>query len=94
MFCARGEVWLSLGEHGAAEADFREALALARASGGKLYELRACIGMARVLQKRGHGEDARALLGAVYEWFPAGLEVLALREARGVLDGLGDGLPS
>ncbi len=44
--------------------------------------------MARLKRDQGKRDEARELLGAVYEWFTEGFATLDLREAKALLDAL------
>jgi len=85
----RGELRINLDETGPAEADFREAVALARKIGAKAWELRAAMSLARILAKRGKRDEARAMLAAIYGWFTEGFDTLDLKDARVLLDEVG-----
>src|SRR5215472_269264 len=84
----RGELRLKLGESELAEADFREAIALAQKMGAKALELRAATGFARMLQARGDRAGARDLLVPVYNWFTEGFDTADLKDAKALLDEL------
>jgi tetratricopeptide (TPR) repeat protein len=56
---------------GAAEECLRRALAVARAQGARLLELRAALALARHCQARERGGDVRAALEAASAWFEA-----------------------
>jgi predicted ATPase len=71
-----------------AEACFRTALDLARRQSGKLGELVAATSLARLWQRQGRREEARALLGEIYGWFTEGFDTRSLREAKALLDEL------
>jgi class 3 adenylate cyclase/predicted ATPase len=70
---------------GAAEACFREALAIARQQGAQGWELRAAMSLGRLLRRHGRRDEARQALTAVYERFTEGLESANLLEARALL---------
>ena len=73
----------------AAEACFREAIEIARAQDGKVFELRATTSLARLWGARNRRAEARALLAPICGWFAEGLETKDLREARELLEQLG-----
>jgi ATP/maltotriose-dependent transcriptional regulator MalT len=52
-----------------AEADIREAIALAQKMQAKAWELRATMSLARLLAKEGHRDEARTMLADIYNWF-------------------------
>ncbi|HEY2483195.1 MAG TPA: AAA family ATPase [Caulobacteraceae bacterium] len=66
----RGELRLQHGDIGLAEADFREAMKLAQDLGAKAWELRAVLGLARLLRDRGEGEAARSMVAAAAQAMP------------------------
>jgi tetratricopeptide (TPR) repeat protein len=71
-----------------AEADFRDAIALAQKMGAKLSELRATISLARLLAHQDRRNEARAMLGAIYNWFTEGFDTADLKDAKALLDEL------
>jgi class 3 adenylate cyclase/predicted ATPase len=73
----------------AAEACFREAIEIARAQDGKVFELRATTSLARLWGARNRRAEARALLAPICGWFTGGLETKDLREAKELLEQLG-----
>jgi hypothetical protein len=85
---SRGELRFGLTQHELAEDDFRDAIALARASGAKGYELRAATGLAHLQQARGDKGGARATLAPIYAWFTQGFDTVDLMEAKRLLDKL------
>ena len=72
-----------------AEADFREAISLAQKMGAKAWELRATMSLARHLRQQGKGEEARKILGEIYNWFTEGFDTADLKDAKALLDELG-----
>jgi len=84
----RGELHLQRGDELEAENDFREALAVARHIGSKAYELRATTSLARMLDRRGKRDEARAILAEIYSQFTEGFDTADLRDARALLDRL------
>ena len=73
----------------AAEACFREAIEIARAQDGKMFELRATTSLARLWGARNRRAEARGLLAPICGWFTEGLETKDLREAKELLEQLG-----
>ena len=67
-----------------AEADFRQALAVAHAQGARTLELRAAIGLSRCLSAQQKRKEARPLLDAIVCQFPQEADSVDLREARGL----------
>jgi tetratricopeptide (TPR) repeat protein len=88
MFRIRGELRLKHGSAALAEADFREAVALARSIGAKSLELRATLHLARLLAQQRRRDEARTLLAEIYNWFTEGFDTTDLREAKALLDHL------
>jgi predicted ATPase/DNA-binding SARP family transcriptional activator/class 3 adenylate cyclase len=70
------------------EACFQRALDIAHRQRARSWELRAATSMARLWQRQGRTEEARALLRGIYGWFTEGLDTPDLREARALLDAL------
>jgi tetratricopeptide (TPR) repeat protein len=83
-----GEVLLATGDAAAAEASYREALALAQQQSAKLWELRTATSLARLWRDQGKRSQARDLLAPVYGWFTEGFGTPVLLEAKALLDGL------
>ena len=71
-----------------AEATFREAIALARRQGARMYELRATTSLARWLTEGGRVAEARTLLAPLYASFTEGFDTRDLIEAKALLEEL------
>ena len=71
-----------------AQAYFEGALAVARQQQAKSWELRAAMSMARLWRDQGP-EQARELLAPLYGWFTEGFGTRDLKEAKALLDELG-----
>jgi predicted ATPase len=71
-----------------AEADFCEAITLARKMGAKSLELRATMSLARLLDKQGKRAEARVMLAEIYAWFTEGFDTADLKDAKALLDEL------
>ncbi|MBV8089068.1 MAG: AAA family ATPase, partial [Alphaproteobacteria bacterium] len=84
----KGRLLLRQGHAGAAEELYRNALAIAREQGAKLWELRAAASLARLWRDQGRRATARDLLAPVYGWFTEGFAVPDLKEAKALLDEL------
>jgi hypothetical protein len=84
----RGELRLKIGETELAEADFREAITLARKMSAKMFELQASISLARLLESRGRRAEARAMLGEMFSWFTEGFDTRDLIDAMALLNEL------
>src|SRR5262249_23099842 len=75
----------------AAETSFLNSLEVARAQEAKGFELRAAISLARLWQSRGDHREACELLAPIYNWFTEGFDTRDLREAKALLEELGNG---
>jgi tetratricopeptide (TPR) repeat protein len=84
----RGELRRRQRQTELAEADFREAIALAAKMNAKAWELRATMSLARLLDRQGDRERARAMLAEIYNWFTEGFDTADLKEAKALLDEL------
>jgi len=84
----RGELRFKLGQSELAEADFREAIALAQKMSAKSWELRATTSLARLLCDTDRREEARAMLTEIYNWFTEGFDTADLKDAEALLDEL------
>jgi predicted ATPase len=84
----RGEIRRRQGGEEMAEADFRDAIALAREMSAKTWELRAATSLARLWCQQGRRAEARDLLAPVYSWFTEGFDTQDLKESKALLDEL------
>jgi tetratricopeptide (TPR) repeat protein len=84
----RGELRLKVSQPELAEADFREAIALAQKMQAKAFELRATMSLARLLASQGNREEARTMLAAIDNWFTEGFDTADLQDAKALLDRL------
>ena len=86
----RGELLLRLTppDEAEAEAALREAIEVAQLQASKSLELRAVMSLARLWQRQGREQDARALLAHVHDWFTEGFDTADLKEAKALLDEL------
>ena len=89
-FRLRGRIGLEQGQIQLAEADFREAIGLARSMNAKILELRATTSIARLLRDTNRSREARAMLAEIYNWFTEGFDTADLNEAKALLDELGN----
>jgi len=85
-FRLRGELHTKQGHSEAAEADFREALTLARSMGAKTLELHGVMSLARLLRGTHRANEARTVLAEIYNWFTEGFDTADLKEAKALLD--------
>jgi tetratricopeptide (TPR) repeat protein len=88
MHRARGELFLSMHDEGAAEASFRKAINVAQHQSVKTWELRAATSLARLWRDQGKRAEARDLLSPIYNWFTEGLDMPVLQDAKALLDEL------
>ncbi len=73
-----------------AERCFRTAIDIARRQKARLLELRATTSLARLLKRQGKRDEARAMLAEIYGWFTEGFEFADLKDAKALLDELGN----
>jgi class 3 adenylate cyclase/tetratricopeptide (TPR) repeat protein len=72
-----------------AEQSFRKAIDVACRQEAKFYELRAAMSLARLLDRQGKREEARATLAEIYGWFTEGFDTADLKDAKALLEELG-----
>jgi hypothetical protein len=86
----RAEILLDTDSNAAPEAEalFGQSLEIARRQEAKTFELRAATSLARLWQREGRRDAARALLAPVYAWFTEGFETRDPREAKALLEDL------
>jgi predicted ATPase len=73
-----------------AETCFHDALAIAHRQEAKSLELRAATSLARLWQQQGKRSEAHDLLAPVYHWFTEGFDTADLKNARALLNELGE----
>ena len=90
LFWTKGELMLLQGATKVAEAEncLGQAIQVARGQGAKLWELRATMSLARLLDKHGRRDEARAILGKIYASFSEGFDTPVLKRAKAQLDEL------
>ena len=71
-----------------AETCYRQAIETAERQGARLFTLRAASDLATLLQSRGRGEEAIAVLSPIYDWFSSGWDYPDLRRAKTVMASL------
>jgi predicted ATPase len=71
-----------------AEGCFQQALTIARRQQAKSWELRTAMSLARLWQRQGKRDDARALLAPIYDWFSEGFNTADLQDAKALLEEL------
>jgi class 3 adenylate cyclase/predicted ATPase len=84
----RGDLLAQTGDRIAAEASYRDGMALAQRQDAKLFELRAATSLARLWRDQGKHADARELLAPVYGWFTEGFDTPDLKSAKALLESL------
>jgi predicted ATPase len=67
---------------------FHRAIQVARMQGARMWELRATMGLARLLDKQGKRAGARAVLAVIYNCFTEGFDTADLKDAKALLDEL------
>jgi predicted ATPase len=82
----QGDLLTLTGDHTAAEASFRDAIALTQRQGARLFELRNSTSLARLWRVRGKRAEARELLAPIYDWFTEGFDAPDLKDAKALLD--------
>jgi predicted ATPase len=71
-----------------AEAYLRAALEVARAQEARWWELGTSVSVARLLRDTSRRDEARTLLGEIYNWFTEGFDLPDLKEAKALLEEL------
>jgi predicted ATPase len=84
----RGVLRLIQGQTELAEADFREAIALAQKMGAKTLELGTTTSLARLLKDHDRRDEARSMLAEIYGWFSEGFDTADLKDAKALLEDL------
>ena len=84
------ETLLTLGRKGEAAADLQRALKIAQQQQARWWELRAATSLAKCWYDEGKYREAYSLLQPVYSWFVEGSDTTSLRDAKALLDELGD----
>ena len=88
----KGELLLAQNPSDVAEAEqcFRTAIEIARRQSARSEELRATTSLARLLEKQGRRDEARAMLAEIYGWFTEGFDTADLKDAKALLDELAE----
>jgi class 3 adenylate cyclase len=83
----KGELLLSRSpdNHTEAETYFQHAINIAQSQHAKSCELRAAISLSRLWQQQGKRQEARQVLGDVYNWFTEGFDTADLQDAKALL---------
>ena len=86
----KGEVLLTYGDDPKdAEANFHEAMRIARQQGSRMFELRSAVSLARVWVEQGKTVEAYDLLAPTYGKFSEGFDSRDLLSANAVLTSIG-----
>jgi pentatricopeptide repeat protein len=72
-----------------AEANFQQALDMARRRKAKSLELRAAMSLSRLWRRQGQEAAALQLLSKIYSWFSEGFTTKLLQQAKALLEELG-----
>jgi class 3 adenylate cyclase/predicted ATPase len=86
----RGELLNAIGDQPAAERSYHQAITVAKRQSAKPFELMASTSLARLWRKQGRHAEARDLLVPIYNWFTEGFDTPVLKDAKSLLDKLGD----
>ena len=92
VYRLKGELLLLQSSEAQSEAEgcFREAIDIARRQQAKSWELRATMSLARLLRNTNRRDEARRMLTGIYGWFTEGFDTADLKDAKAVLDELGN----
>jgi predicted ATPase len=92
LYRIRGDLLLMQDAANLTEAEhcFRTAIEVARRQGGKPLQLRATVSLARLLARQGKRDEARAMLAEIYGWFTEGFDTADLKDAKALLEELGN----
>jgi tetratricopeptide (TPR) repeat protein len=77
-----------LGFREEAETCFRKAIETARGQNAKIWELRATVSLAHLLERSERKPEAQESLAEIYGWFSEGLDTPDLQQARELLESL------
>jgi predicted ATPase/class 3 adenylate cyclase len=91
LYRLKGELSLQSGVRSPkseAEECFQKAIAISRRQQAKSWELRATMSLARLWQQQGKKDEARQMLGDIYNWFTEGFDTKDLQEAKVLLEEL------
>jgi DNA-binding winged helix-turn-helix (wHTH) protein/predicted ATPase len=86
----RGQLLLkgTVPDFAGAQAEFLQAMDIARRQSAKLWELRAAVSLARLWRDQDRNSDAHHLLSPIYAWFTEGFDWADLKVAKLLLDEL------
>ena len=69
---------------------YRTAIEVARKQSTRSWELRATTSLARLLAGQGRHDEAHSVLAAIYGWFTEGFDTADLKDAKALLNELGN----
>jgi tetratricopeptide (TPR) repeat protein len=84
----RGALRLKVGQNELAEADFRDAIAIAQKMSAKTWELCGAMSLARLSRDQGRRQQAHDILAPIYGWFTEGFDTPVLKDAKTLFDEL------
>jgi class 3 adenylate cyclase/tetratricopeptide (TPR) repeat protein len=84
----RGEMLLTLGRTGDAQAGLQQALTIAKQQQARWWELRTATALAKHWHDQGKHTEAYTLLHPIYDWFAEGFGTADLQTAKALLDEL------
>jgi tetratricopeptide (TPR) repeat protein len=92
LYQLKGEAILMHDSSGADEAEscFRKAIEIAKSQSAKWWEIRTTVRLARLLRDTNRRDEARAILSEIYSWFTEGFDLPDLKDAKALLDELGN----
>jgi class 3 adenylate cyclase/tetratricopeptide (TPR) repeat protein len=90
IYRVKAEMLLKQDRSNAFEAEdcLRQAIEVARRQSARFLELRSTVVLARLLDKQGRRDDARAMLADIYNWFTEGFDTADLKDAKALLEEL------
>lgn len=68
--------------------NYQQAIDIARHRGFRSLELRATVNLCHLWQSQGRHEEARQMLGEIYNWFTEGFDTADLKKAKALLEEL------
>jgi tetratricopeptide (TPR) repeat protein len=88
----KGELLLAQDASNAAQAgqSFRTAIEISHKQHAKSWELRSTTSLARLLAKQDRRDEAVTALAEIYDWFTEGFDTADLKDAKALLDELGN----
>jgi predicted ATPase len=92
LYRHKGELLLQQNADNQAEAEsyFQHAISIAQSQQAKSWELRATTSLGRLWHQQGKRQEAHDLLASVYNWFTEGFDTADLKDAKALLDALGE----